>query len=345
MQSYTAIQNDLNALLDDDRVRAILLDLDTPGGEAAGLTELADWVVDARKEKPIWAIANTSACSGGYWLGASAAKLYAAPMSRVGSIGVVTMHTDVSKAMEKRGVVTTFIYAGKHKVDGNPLGALPDDVRARIQVGVDELYSEFVGAVSTRRGLDEKAVRATEAGVFSPNKALEIGLVDGVGTLGAVLKELNENLSRPHVPGAKMDRTMTELTQADLDRARAEGNAAGLEEGKKLATTEIATALGTLAGDKNPQLTTFVEALNDGVAPGTAVKFAAKIAAPTVQAPAAPAPRSATDAAVDALMAANSPNVRDIDAAPPGDAKAARLAELSVSMKAFNQSRGFSTAA
>ena len=102
IQSYTAIQRELGVLLDSPKVRGILLDLDTPGGEAAGLVELADWIKAARDEKPIWALANTSACSGGYWIASACSRIVAAPMSSVGSIGVVTMHTDVSKAMDIR---------------------------------------------------------------------------------------------------------------------------------------------------------------------------------------------------------------------------------------------------
>lgn len=344
MQSYTAMQRELGALMDDSSVRAILLDLDTPGGEAAGLTELAQWVLKARTEKPIWGVANTSACSGGYWLGSACTKLFAAPMSSVGSIGVVTMHTDISKAMDKRGVVTTFVYAGKHKVDGNPFGPLPDDVKANIQDRVDALYGEFVQAVASQRGMDEAAVRNTEAGVFSPDQALQLGLVDGVGTLGEVLGALSEELSRPYVPGATLGNNMDKFVQADLDKARLEGEAAGV----KMATSNITTALSAFMTD-DPRVSTFVEALNDGVAPATAAKFAAKIEAPKakVEPAAQPAaqPASATAAAVDALMAAHAPGVQADASAPAAGSKEARMAELTGSMKNYNLGKGYGSRA
>ena len=205
IQSYTALQRDLGVLLDSPKVRAILLDLDTPGGEAAGIVELSDWIRAARDEKPIWALANTSACSGGYWIASACSRIVAAPMSSVGSIGVVTMHTDVSKAAEKRGLVHTFIHAGKHKVDGHPYAPLPDDVRAEIQAGVDSLYDTFVSTVAELRGLDGKAVRATEAAIFGPDAAMSLGLVDSVGTLGQTLAALADALDRsPAKPGATL---------------------------------------------------------------------------------------------------------------------------------------------
>ena len=346
VQSYTAIQRDLSALMADSSVRGILLDLDTPGGEAAGLTELAEWIMEARKEKPIWGIANTSACSGGYWLGSACTKLYAAPMSSVGSIGVVTMHTDVSGAMERQGVVTTFIYAGKHKVDGNPLGPLPPAVKAQVQGHVDALYGEFVSSVAKQRGIDEATVRATEAGIFSPEQALELGLIDGIGTLSTTLNALNDALSRPYAPGATTEKEMSNtFVQADLDRARLEGVA----EGAKTAQAGLTAALSTvLVGDA--RVDTFLEALNDGVAPATAAKFAAKVEAPkpavAAVAPAAPAVAAPvvtrTAAAVDALLDAHAPKV-GVDAAAGGevDPKAARMAELSGSMQNFNAGRGY----
>lgn len=187
MQSYTQIQNDIAGMIADPKVRGILLDLDTPGGEAAGIVETAAFIQQAARSKPIWAIANTSACSGGYWLAAACSRIVAAPMASVGSIGVVTMHQDVSAALEKRGVVTTMIYAGQHKVDGNPYGALPPDVKAAIQADIDGLYATFIAAVSDMRGLDQSAVRATEADVFGADDAYLYGLVDGRGTLGETL--------------------------------------------------------------------------------------------------------------------------------------------------------------
>jgi signal peptide peptidase SppA len=340
VQSYTAMQNDLTALLEDNSVRGILLDLDTPGGEAAGISELTEWMIDAQKTtgKPIWGIANTAACSGGYWLGAACSKLYAAKMSAVGSIGVVTMHTDVSKALDKRGIVTTYIYAGKHKIDGNPSEALSEDVKAGIQTKVDALYGEFVGAVASMRGIDEAVVRKTEAGVFSPAAALEIGLIDNIGSLGTTLKAFHEELAGPkystgfNLEGQMPDKTFTD---ADVARARAEG----VTEGAAAFRAEVATALTSFAAS-DPRIALFAEGLTDNLSAATAAKFAAKIEAP--KAPVAPVAKgNESREQLVALIEAHAPNI-SADGGTTLDPKAARIAELTGAMKYFNKAQGYS---
>ena len=192
--SYTALQNDLAALIDNPAVRGIILDIDSGGGEAAGLYELGEFVRQARTEKPLWAIANTFAASAAYWLASSADRIIAAPQSSIGSIGVVVLHQDTSKLMEKRGIVSTLVYAGKHKVDGNPFEPLPSAVRDTIQERVDGLYSDFVDTVARNRKLSAKVVRNTEAAIFSPAEALNLGLVDGIGTLAVAIATMRSML-------------------------------------------------------------------------------------------------------------------------------------------------------
>ncbi len=192
--SYTALQNDLGALIDNPAVRGIILDIDSGGGEAAGLYELGEFVRQARLEKPVWAIANTVAASAAYWLASSADRVIAAPQSTIGSIGVVVLHQDAAKLMEKRGIVSTFVFAGKHKVDGNPFEPLPSDVRDAIQGRVDLLYSDFVDTVAQNRRISAKVVRDTEAAIFSPEQAIELGLVDGIGTLAVAIATMRSML-------------------------------------------------------------------------------------------------------------------------------------------------------
>ena len=358
MMSYTRLHNQLETLFEDDKVRGILLDIDSGGGEAAGLSELVSWLPKASKQagKPVWGIANTTAGSAAYWLASATDRLFAAPTaSRIGSVGVYVQHVDVSKQVEKKGVVVSFIYAGDHKIDGNPFAALSDEVRASIQTSVDRLYGEFVSAVASNRDLDEKAVRATQARVYGPEEAYELGLVDGVGGLGSVLAAFTDHLNRPSVGytphGDSMSKELI-YDQAALDRAQAAGVATGKAESasaieslqKQLADAAnerkaLLAAFAEVAGD-SPKVAVFVEALNDGVAPATASKFAAKIEAPKA-APAAET-KTATQVDADRLMQRHAPNVSDDgDSEANADPKAARLAEISGSMKAFNASRGF----
>lgn len=356
LQSYTSLHNKIEALLADDITRGILIDGDTGGGEAAGLQELADWLPKASKQagKPVWWIANTSTGSAAYWLASSAERIYAAPNSRTGSIGVYVQHVDMSKQVEKRGLVVSFIYAGDHKLDGNPFGPLPDDVRASIQSGVDRLYGDFVSAVASNRELDEEVVRGTQARVFGPEEAREIGLVDGVGGLGSVLAAFTEHLNRPFVGYTSHGDSMTKeliYDQGALDRARAEGVATAKAEGAaaladaqtKLTAAaaeraELLTAFAALGAD-NPKVAIFVEALNEGGSVALASKMAAKIEAPKVEAP--KTEKTRTEADVDRLMNANAPSISDNGGETDADPRAARLAEIAGSMKAFNAEKGY----
>jgi signal peptide peptidase SppA len=357
MQSYTSIHNKLNALLSDDDVRGILLDIDSGGGEAAGLAELVEWLPGAAKQagKPVWGIANTTAGSAAYWLASATDRLYASKNSRVGSVGVYVQHVDQSKAIEKKGLVVSFVYAGDHKLDGNPFGPLPDDVRDQMQIGVDKLYGDFVSAVASNREMTEEAVRATQARVYGPEEAYELGLIDGVGGLGSVLAAFTEHLNRPLVGYSSYGVSMTKeliYDQGALDRARAEGvsstnatNAAALADAASKLTsataerTELLTAFAALAPE-NPKVAIFVEALNEGGSVSLASKMAAKIEAPKVE---VKTEKTRTEADVDKLLSAHTPNVSDNGGQEgAADPKAARMAEIAGSMKSFNAGRGFS---
>lgn len=249
LTAYTYLENELKAALDSREVKAILLDIDSPGGEAGGAFELADSILTARKIKPIWAIANTLACSGAYLVGCSAERFFATVSAQVGSIGVVTMHVDMSGALEKRGLVTTLIYAGRHKVDGNPYEPLPDDVRADIQASVDQTYRLFVEQVAARRPLTADQVRATEARVYHAEAAVELGLVDRVASFQAVLAELEAEVQPALVQGASPSaRGLLMTTQTTESPAPAQAQVESLSAAERQRIEEEAFTRGYVQG-------------------------------------------------------------------------------------------------
>jgi signal peptide peptidase SppA len=350
VQSYTSIQNKLTELLDDRSIRGVLLDIDSGGGEAAGIQELASFITKMSAEKPVWAIANTVAASAAYWTAASADRLYAAPGASVGSIGVYVQHVDVSKMLEKKGVVTTFIFAGKHKVDGNMFEALPDEVRANIKEGVDAMWGDFAGYVADRRGLTTETVQGFEAKMFRAEQAKELGLIDGVGTLGEVLSAFATYLNRPQysegqLHGETMSATRENLLYgaSDISAARTEAHAAGLKDGAAAAAaaanTEFAKSITTLFPDSK-RASAFASALGKGASLAVATDVAAMVDDPKPAAEAVPA-KSATQADVDALMAANSPNVRGGDDQNALTAKEKRLAEIRGAGSTYGAARGY----
>ncbi len=166
-----------------------MLDVDSPGGSCAGATVFAEQVRKARAIKPVIAVAEYAMCSAAYWVCANATQIVAAPGSQVGSLGVFTMHEDLSKFLADLGVQITFLSAGKYKVDGNETEPLSDTARARIQKHVDQTYGTLIRDVAFGRGVAEAAVRAGfgEGAVVLAEDALSLGMVDRIATLDDTL--------------------------------------------------------------------------------------------------------------------------------------------------------------
>jgi capsid assembly protease len=198
LRSYASLQSDVQAALDDPAVRGLLLELDTPGGEAGGAFDAFDAIRTAanRAGKPIWAIANEGALSAGYALAAVADRIWVTRTGEVGSVGVVALHIDQSKADAQKGLKYTYIHAGAHKVEGNPHEPLADGTRAALQADVDALYGMFIEHVAQHRGMAPERLRATEAQVYRGADALTAGLADELGTLPEALAAFARALDR-----------------------------------------------------------------------------------------------------------------------------------------------------
>jgi signal peptide peptidase SppA len=192
---YSAIRRLFNAAVEDTEVKAIVLDVNSGGGDAAGCFELAEEIRAARGTKPIRAVVDAHAYSAAYAIASAADQITLTPSGGVGSIGVVTAHFDWSQHMADSGVKVTMIYAGKHKVDGNPYEKLSPAAKVRMQARVEYLYEMFATTVATNRSLDVAVVKATEAATYSATDALDIGLVDAIASPRDVLASLAEELS------------------------------------------------------------------------------------------------------------------------------------------------------
>ena len=195
LASYTGIAAQLDAALTSPEVAAILLDIDSPGGESGGVFDLADRIRVASQVKPVWAVANDMAFSAAYALASAATRVFVARTGGVGSIGVIAMHIDQSVKDAKDGVRYTAVFAGERKNDLNPHEPLSDAAHAVLKAEVDRVYELFVETVARHRGLDADAVRATEAGLFFGPDAVATGLADAVGSLDDALTQLTQSLS------------------------------------------------------------------------------------------------------------------------------------------------------
>lgn len=188
-----AVAESVLAAAADPAIGATVLAIDSPGGVITGVPEAADAIFATRGQKPLIAVTTGMMASAAYWIGSAADTLVSSPSAYAGSIGVWTMHADLSQMLEQAGVKVSLISAGKYKVEGNWLEPLADEARAAIQADVDDAYDSFVRAVARHRGTKPSDVRAGygEGRVLNAEKAKAAGLVDRIGTLGAVLGALS----------------------------------------------------------------------------------------------------------------------------------------------------------
>lgn len=178
--------------LREPSVKAIVFDVDSPGGSVDGVEELATEIAGARGQKKTIAVANTMAASAAYWLASAADQFAVTPSGSVGSIGVFAAHEDLSKALETEGVKVSMISAGKYKTEGNPYEPLSDEAKASMQAMVDDYYGRFVKAVAANRGVSQAKVLGGfgQGRMALSSDALKEGMVDQVATLDQVLAKL-----------------------------------------------------------------------------------------------------------------------------------------------------------
>ncbi|MDN5537444.1 S49 family peptidase, partial [Comamonas sp.] len=354
---YNDLAADMEDALAQPEVHAIALVLDSPGGEVSGAFELADRIYAARGRKPIVAVADGMAASAAYLAASAADEVVLTTTSYVGSIGVVMRHVDYSRALANEGINVSHIFAGEHKVDGNPYQPLPTSVREHLQADIEGLYQMFVQAVARHRGMEEQAVRDTRAAVYRGVAGVAARLADRIGTADAVIADLSARRARSYPAGAGMSfqlqgasmgdpqtiqpaaaapaepSTATAAAPAAASAAASFAAAAavaaaapqGLEqaraEGAQAERARVNAILGHANAAANPTLaqTCIAGGLTAEQAQG--VLDAAPAAAVAALAPAA------TNQFAQAMAALGNPNVSGVEAASPdGSAQAATQA-------------------
>lgn len=178
--SYRDIRDMFREALADPLIESILFQFDSPGGEVAGVFDLADEIYNARAQKPIYAIIDESAFSAAYALASAASTIFVPRTGGAGSIGVIATFVDQSDKDKKDGLKYISIFSGARKNDFNPHNPLSSEALARLQSLVDEDYKIFVETIARNRGMTVDAVIGTEAGIFQGGSAVEAGLADQV---------------------------------------------------------------------------------------------------------------------------------------------------------------------
>lgn len=248
--SYELLAQDFNKAVQSPQIRGILLDIDSPGGEVNGCSELSDMIFQARGKKPIIAYASGACCSGAYWIASACDKILAADTAVLGSIGVVSV-------FEKDDEMKTIEIVSSQSPNKRP-NVNTEEGRAKIQARVDELAEVFIAKVARNRGITAvDVVKNFGAGDVSVGQyAVRNGLADGLSSFEAIITDLNyqqmeqmfmnddEKLNAGAIRQAERER-MTQVFASDVVKGK-EATAQILLAKTDLAAESILDILGTI---------------------------------------------------------------------------------------------------
>lgn len=181
-----------DAAIADDDVSHVVIHVDSPGGSVFGVPEAAARIHAARGKKDITTVCDPLMASAAYWIGAAGGPIAITQSGMGGSIGVIWIHFDFSKALEDAGVKATILTHGRRKADGNALEPLGDEARAHMLQICDDYGVSFDAAVAEYRdvSIEEVQSRFGEGAVFTADRCVAMGLADRVASLDDVLMEL-----------------------------------------------------------------------------------------------------------------------------------------------------------
>ena len=176
---------------DDENIKGVLLVVNSPGGAVAPSVELAYAIKELKAIKPVVVYASGVIASGSYYASIWSNKIIANPGSMVGSIGVIMQGLNAEELMEKIGISTQTVKAGKYKESGTPTRKWFDYEKEQLQSVIDDTYNMFITDVANARKLDVKNyTQFADAKIFTASQAKKVGLIDEVGTISIAEKTL-----------------------------------------------------------------------------------------------------------------------------------------------------------
>lgn len=231
------LAQELQAAVSNDEVKAILLDIDSPGGVAVGTSEMAEIINKAKEKKTIWAYSGRVCCSAAYWLASAADRIVCHKSALLGSIGVVST-LPVQEAPDADG------YKQIEIVSANAKNKRPDPRTAEgletIRAELNALETEFISSVAAYRKIPEETIKSDfgQGGVLLGEKAVSVGMADNLSTYEATLAELS---TLTKTKGIKMEKDEKQAIAPEVAQAlRAEG--AKAEHDRLAALEEVAIA-------------------------------------------------------------------------------------------------------
>lgn len=236
MVSYDEIRNAVFSAIDAEGIDGIVLNMDTPGGAASGVSELSDFLSEVDQSvKPIYTYTGTSMASGGYWLGSVGREIYASKLATVGSIGVITVHASYEKMYKDNGIEITVLRAGEFKALGSPYEKLDDKARSQIESQMNTIYDVFLETVAENRGTSVNSLKETaaEGRVFVGADAVTIGLVDQVTSFDAAIADISRKVTSAGSLSPLQPRHETIVGEIDMAKKKVltEAGVAAVESG------------------------------------------------------------------------------------------------------------------
>jgi len=191
--STETIKNDIRTLIKKG-IKTLVLDINSPGGSVDGIIELSNFIYSSRKNIKIYAVVNPLAASAAYWLASATHKIYlASETALIGSVGVLTIHTDISKRNENEGIKITEITSTKRKVDGSPYSPLPPEGKKDLQEEVNYIHNIFIDHLARNLKIDRVgAEKLGDGRIYFGQTAIDKGFAQEIKTLDDLLTELGE---------------------------------------------------------------------------------------------------------------------------------------------------------
>ncbi|HWR01333.1 MAG TPA: signal peptide peptidase SppA [Chlorobaculum sp.] len=185
-----SLKQAIETAIDDSNVKAIVLRIDSPGGDALASSSMLELLDEAKARKPMVASMSGVAASGGYMVALAADRIYAEPLTITGSIGVFALKPDFSGLLEKTGVHREVVSRGKFADSYTPFKPLDDASFRKFVDTSGEIYRDFTGKVAARRKMTPEQVEAVAGGrVWTGRRALALRLVDRIGGLNDAVGE------------------------------------------------------------------------------------------------------------------------------------------------------------
>lgn len=224
----------IKSLREDDRVQAVVVEVDSPGGSAPVSDAIFRALRRLSEKKPVVAFTGSGALSGGYMIACGAQHIIALPTALVGSIGVIFMRPVVQELMQKIGVRMEVQHEGRLKAMFQPWREPTPEEQAKVKELTDEYYEWFVNAVADSRKIDATKLREYATGeMFTAQKARAIGLVDELGDFETAVekaKELAAFEETPRLQWVRPKRPLLERLLARGSTSMSEAVVARIEE-------------------------------------------------------------------------------------------------------------------